>query len=139
MARDSKCIGCSQYKNCKDSSLSWFFFIVGIIATVAIRVVTVLMHLNPFYGKVAWYVGVGGFVIFFIYKFNISQSRNRLIRQNNLLEKTAARKQLTDQDYKVIEAMLCSLTSRKEKINYFFIFILSAAALLIALYIDFLR
>ncbi|MBN2121377.1 MAG: hypothetical protein JW734_10035 [Candidatus Omnitrophica bacterium] len=134
-----KCLNCSQNKNCRDSSASWIFFIIGIIATIAVRVVTVLMHLNPVYGKLAWYIGVGGFVIFFIYKFNVLQSRNRFIVQNNLLNKVASKTQLKDEDYRALEAMLCSLTSRKEKINYFFIFILSAVALAIALYIDFFR
>ena len=40
--------------------------IIGIIATIAIRIVTVLMHWNPFYGKLAWYIGVGGFIIFLL-------------------------------------------------------------------------
>jgi hypothetical protein len=134
-----KCEDCIQNKNCKDSSVSWIFFIVGIIATVAIRVVTVLMHFNPMHGKIAWYIGVGGFIIFFIYRFNINQSKTRLIRKNNLLEKVANRKDFTDEDYNIIGAMLCGLTSRKERINYFFIFVLSAIALLIALYIDFVK
>ena len=135
----NKCIGCSQYKSCKDSSASWIFFVVGIIATIAVRVVTVLMYIDPIYGKLAWYIGVGGFVIFFIYRFNVTQDKARLIKKNDLLEKVALRKDLKDQDYDLIQALLCGLTSRKEKINYLFIFILSALALLLAFYIDFFK
>jgi len=134
-----KCINCDQYKNCKDSSVSWFFFIIGIIATIAIRVVTVLMHLDPVYGKVAWYIGVGGFFVFFIYKFKVSQSRAGLIIQKGLMDKIANQKQLAKDDYDSIEGLLCSLVSRKERINYFFIVILSALALLFAIYMDFLK
>ena len=43
------------------SDLDGTYFIIGIIATVAIRVVTVLTHLDPIYAKVAWYIGVGSF------------------------------------------------------------------------------
>ena len=81
-----KCLNCEEKKNCQDSSVSWIFFIIGIIATIAIRVVTVLMHLNPIYGKTAWYVGVGGFFIFFVYRFRIAQSRVHLIREKELLQ-----------------------------------------------------
>jgi len=42
------------------------FFILGLIATISIRIVTVLMQLNPVYGKVAWYMGVGFFNFLFI-------------------------------------------------------------------------
>ena len=112
---------------------------IGIIATIAVRVVTVLMHVDPLYGKLAWYIGVGGFVIFFIYKFNVTQSKSRIIKKNDLLRKVASRNDLSPEDYDLIQAMLCGLTSRKEKINYFFIFILSALALLLALYIDFFK
>lgn len=134
-----KCITCSEYKNCKDSLASWFFFIIGLIATVAIRVVTVLIHLNPIYAKIAWYIGVAGFFVFFVYKFKINQTRSQAISQRNLVDKISHKKTLTDQDYSLIGAILCGLSSRKERINYIFIFGLSAVALLLAIYMDFIK
>ena len=119
--------------------MSWLFFIIGLLATVAIRVVTVLMHLNPTYGKIAWYVGVGGFLLFFIYKFRINQTRAKVIDERNLVNKIAEQKGLTKDDYSLISAILCSLISKKETINYFFIFALSAIALIVAIYIDLFR
>lgn len=137
--RDEKCITCVEYKRCRDSHVSWLFFIIGLIATVALRVVTVLIRMNPIYGNVAWYVGVAGFFVFFVYKFKVSQARSKLISQKNLVDKIAHQKQLTEEDYSLIGAILCSLSSRKERINYFFIFGLSAVALLLAVYMDFLK
>jgi hypothetical protein len=134
-----QCISCSEYKNCRDSLTSWFFFIIGLIATVAIRVVTVLIHLNPIYAKIAWYIGVAGFLAFFIYKFKIHQARSKIIRQRGLLDKISHNAALTEQDYSVIGAILCGLSSRKERINYVFIFGLSALALILAVYMDFLK
>ena len=134
-----KCINCSERKNCSDSFTSWIFFIIGIIATIAIRVVTVLVHVNPVYSKIAWYVGVGGFFAFFVYKFRINKSRSRVITDRKLLEKVKDRKTLKDEDYNLIAAILCSLNSRKETINYIFIFGLSAIAILLAVYMDFIR
>ena len=134
-----KCINCGQYKNCKDTHASWFFVAIGMIATISIRAVTVLMHLNPIYGKIAWYTGVSGFLIFFIYKFKVSQERAKLIIQKGLMDKIANQKQLEKDDYGNIEELLCGLVSKKERVNYLFIFILSAVALLVAIYMDFVK
>lgn len=134
-----KCASCREYKNCQDSFVSWFFFIIGIIATVAIRVVTVLIHLDPIYGKIAWYIGVAGFFIFFIYKFKVGQARAKLIKERELVDKINDKKELTQDDYAAIGVILCGIGSKKERINYFFIFALSALALVLALYMDFLK
>ncbi|NQT22040.1 MAG: hypothetical protein HQ579_01230 [Candidatus Omnitrophica bacterium] len=134
-----KCIGCREYKRCRDSFASWIFFIVGLAATVAIRVVTVLIHVDPIYAKIAWYAGVGGFFIFFVYKFRVNQARAKLIDQQGLADKINDKEQLTEDDYSLIGVILCALSSRKERVNYFFIFFLSALALLLAIYMDFLK
>lgn len=134
-----KCTDCIEYKNCKDSFGAWFFFIIGIIATVAVRVVTVLIHMNPIYAKIAWYIGISGFFLFFIYKFKVSQNRTKLIRGHDLVRKVNAQKNLERDDYALISAILCGLSSKKERVNYFVIFGLSAIALLLAIYMDFIK
>ena len=136
---DDQCINCSEYKRCKDSFTSWIFFIIGIIATIALRIVTLASQLNPLYGKLAWYIGVMGFFVFFIYKYRGSLNRARLIDQRNLVDKINREESLTKEDYALIAAILCALRSRKERINYFVIFSLSAVAIFLALYMDFLR
>ncbi|MFH0913199.1 MAG: hypothetical protein V1884_02830 [Candidatus Omnitrophota bacterium] len=134
-----KCVDCVEHRRCEDSFTSWIFFAIGLISTIALRVVTVLFNVSPIYGKIAWYVGVGGFFLFFVYKFRISQARYKLIRQNKLVDKISQKDQLTEEDYRLIGAVLCSLSSRKERINYFFIFALSAIALIAAIYFDFIK
>ncbi len=134
-----KCVSCREYKNCQDSFASWFFFIVGIISTVAIRSLSFLVHLGPIYGKIAWYTGVGGFLVFFIYKFKVEQSRAKIIKEMGLVDKINYKEKLTQEDYSAIGAMLCGIGSNKERINYLFIFALSAFALVLALYMDFQR
>lgn len=136
---NKKCIGCREYNNCRDSLASWVFFLIGIIATVAVRLVTILTHTNPLYAKIAWYIGIGGFFIFFVYKFKVSQARSRNINQQNLLDKLNQQNRLSQDDYSLIGAILCSLSSKKERINYLFIFALSAVAILLAVYMDFIR
>ena len=134
-----ECIDCVERRRCRDSFASWIFFIIGLIATIAIRVVTVLINVDPIYAKIAWYIGIGGFFIFFVYKFKVSQTRSKLIEQRKLVDKISQKSQLTKEDYDLISAILCSLSSKKERINYLFIFGLSAIALILAIYFDFIR
>jgi len=136
---EKKCVNCVEYRRCQDSFVSWIFFSIGLIATFALRVVTVLINLDPIYGKMAWYIGVGGFFVFFLYKFRIDQMRSRLISERDLVRKINNKESLDKDDYELTSAILCALSSNKDRINYFFIFILSAAAIIIALYFDFLR
>ena len=133
------CKNCLEYKNCRDSFNSWIFFIIGLIATLAIRAVVMLMYTNVFYAKLAWYIGVGGFFLFFIYKFKINLTRSKVILNRNIIGRIDKGEELEAEDYKVIRAILCGLSSKKEMINYAFIFGLSAIAIIFAVYMDFLR
>lgn len=133
---NNKCLNCREYKNCKDSFTSWVFFIIGIIATIAVRVVTVLIDYNPLYAKIAWYIGILGFFTFFVYKFRVGQKRSKVINELGLTDKINKKEGLQESDYKVIGSILCSLSSKKERINYIFIFVLSAVALIVALLTD---
>ena len=135
----NKSLRCEGLRDCRDSFASWIFFVIGLIATIAIRVVTVFMHIEPVYGKVAWYTGIIGFSFFFIYKFKVSHARAVHIKKSGLSEKIKKNELLDCNDYEIINSILCGLGSRKERINYFFIFSLSAIALMLAIYIDFIR
>jgi len=136
---DKQCKNCREYKNCRDSFSSWIFFIIGIIATISVRVVTVLIHMNPVYAKIAWYVGIVGFFLFFVYKYRVGQARSRAINERNLVDKIRKHEDLEADDYDLVAAILCGLSSKKERINYIFIFGLSAVAVILALYMDFFR
>jgi len=139
MFRNEKCIHCQGRKICRDETISWIFVIIGLVSTVAIRIVTLLMNWDPLYGKIAWYIGVIGFTIFFIYKYKVFASRSEIIDKHNLVDKISRKQALTDNDYEVIGTILCKIRSNKERINFFFIFLASAIALVLALYFDFLR
>ena len=136
---NKKCINCSEHKRCRESSISWIFFIIGLIATIAIRAVTVLVHINPVYGQIAWYVGVLGFLIFFVYKFKVEHARSKLIKNSRLVHKITQDGKIEEGDRKLIGSLLCALSSNKDKINYLVIFVSSAIAVVIAIYLDFLR
>ncbi|NQT06332.1 MAG: hypothetical protein HQ575_02220 [Candidatus Omnitrophica bacterium] len=134
-----RCSECVEYRRCRESFTSWIFFIIGLLATIAIRVVIVLTHVNPLYGKAAWYIGITGFFAFFVYKFRVNKARAKIIETRGLIKKIDGKNKLSDEDYNVLGAILCGLSSRKEALNYLFIFGLSAVALLAALYFDFIK
>ena len=133
------CINCSELKRCRESRASWIFFIIGMVSTISVRVVTVLAHLNPIYGEIAWYIGVFGFLIFFMYKFRVDRARYRLIVKSNLMEKVTFSQTIAPEDRELISSILCALSSNKDRINYLIIFVSSALALLVAGYIDFIK
>lgn len=137
--KNNKCLNCSEYKNCSDSFKSWIFFIIGLLATVAVRMVTLFIDYNILYSKILWYIGVMGFFAFFLYKFQVEANRAKLIKEKDLMNKIKENKGLEKEEYGLISDILCGLSSNKDRINYIFIFGSSVLALLFAVYMDFFK
>jgi len=133
------CTDCFKFNKCVESPLSWIFFAIGLIATVAIRGVNVVLDFSPLWAKILWYVGVAGFFIFFLYKYKHDNQTHKELKKNNLVEKILAKEPISEYEYEVLGSILCKLKSKKEKINYFFIFFFSGVALIAAVYIDFIK
>jgi len=131
-----ECKSCGFRGVCRDSAASWVFFSIGVVATVAMRVIEPLRSVSPLYGKISWYVGVAGFLLFFIYKYLGSRRRSEVIRLSGLKEKLESNSGLTAVDYGVLAELVCSEDNWKERVNFFVIFALSAAALAVALWMD---
>lgn len=132
-----KCRNCKANKICRDEKISWIFVFIGFVSTVAIRVVTVLMDVDPVIGKTAWYIGITGFSVFFMYKYKVFKDREKLIDKMGLVEKVNGRNALKDDEYEVLSIILCEIRSNKERINFLFIFIVSILALIAAVCSDF--
>ncbi|HSX41881.1 MAG TPA: hypothetical protein VLE93_00855 [Candidatus Saccharimonadales bacterium] len=115
-----------------------FYFWIGIIATFAYRIVIFLTGVDPLWLKVAWYIGTIGFVIYFIHRYQISELRSRLIKENGLVAKINNLEDLNAQDKAAMEYIFQTLQSTREKWNYIFIFVASAIALVAAVYLDFI-
>lgn len=125
------------YKRCKDSTTALIFFIIGLIATIAIRAIGIFSSILGEVGsKVSWYVGIIGFLLFFIYKYKIENNRRKTIFENSLLEKISINSELEPKDKEVLGSIICGLISKKDAINYFVIFFSSAVSLVIALLFD---
>ena len=136
--KNTKCSDCKGSKMCAEDNTSWLIIIIGLISTVAIRVVTILIDIDPILGKVAWYVGIVGFVIFFVYKYRVFKKRARIIENRHLVEKLDKKLFLELEDYEAMAIILCNIKSNRERINFLFIFISSFISLLVAIYFDFL-
>jgi len=137
--RNNKCVNCAEYKRCKENAASLVFFIIGLIAIIAVRAVTILEHVKPIYGKTAWYVGILGFFVYFAYKYKIERNRSRVIKTNKLVDKVLQGDRIEKEYREMIGSVLCALSSSKDRINYFIIFFSSAVVLIIAFYLDFLK
>ncbi|MCF7908477.1 MAG: hypothetical protein K9L86_06375 [Candidatus Omnitrophica bacterium] len=141
LKKDKKfiCQDCIRLKTCKESPIAWVFFTIALIATISVRAVNLVLDFNPMLAKIFWYVGISGFTLFFIYKFRRHNLMHRQLKDSQLTPKLLSKQELSDHDYELLGTLLCQLSSKKDKINYFFIFIFSGLALLLAVYIDFLK
>jgi len=113
------------------------YFVCGIIATLAYRIVVVLNHLDPIYVQVAWYIGTIGFIIYFAHRYRVSQKRARIIAEHDLEQKVAQLQGLSEADKQSMEYIFGTLRSTKEKWNSIVIFVSSGIALFIGILIDF--
>jgi hypothetical protein len=134
-----ECINCSRYTECRETAASWFLLFISLIATITIRLVNVVMDFSQLWAKIFWYMGVSGFFIFFLYKFRLDRSTQRQIDRMNLLDRLTDKEQLSVHEYDFLRGILCQLRSKKDTINYFFIFFTSGLALLLGIYQDFLK
>ncbi len=133
-----RCKACAHRRHCQENVWSWFYFIIGLISIVAIRIV-VFLEGYPLYAKIAWYIGVVGFLMFFLYQYKVAKQKTRLINDHGLLAKLNDPGSLSSADYERMRLLLCSLTSFKDKVNFAFIFIISALSLAWAVYVDFMK
>lgn len=124
---------------CQDNASSWFFLFVGLIATVAIRIVNIVMDFSPLWAKSAWYIGVAGFLIYFLYKYRQHRTIRRFLVKSDISRKLKLGAALSKEESAFLSSLLCALRSRKDMINFFVIFLTSVLALLLGVYQDFLN
>jgi hypothetical protein len=102
---------------------------LGLVSAFAFRVIIVLERVEPAWVRPAWYVGAGGYVFFFFYRYRISRKRKNTIRRNRLIEKVRSEECLRGEDRDLVLYLLNSIKSSREDINYAVIFLLSVIAI----------
>lgn len=111
------------------SSFINLFFLVGVVAAFAFRILIVLPHIRPDLFRPAWYLGTIGYVLFFLYRYAISQKRKHTIENYELIPKLKQQTQLSDNERQAVVYLLSSIRKSRENLNYLFIFLLSVLAI----------
>lgn len=111
-------------------------FAVGIIATIAYRIIIVLNYYSALWVEIAWYIGTIGFIWYFIHRYNIENRRDHLIEKLELAKKIEKKEELNDEERQAIVYILTGLKTSLAKWNYIAIFLFSAVALLYAIIQD---
>ena len=104
------------------------FFVIGLISALAFRVLIVFVHTTPELFRPVWYVGIIGYILFFLYRYTISRKRKKAIAEYDLITKLQHNLCLTEEDREVVVYLLFSIQKSRENINYLFIFALSLIA-----------
>ncbi len=113
-------------------------FAVGIIATVAYRIIIILNYYSSLLVAIAWYIGTIGFIWYFAHRYRVQDDRSDLIRDRELARKVK-QGELTPDDRQALLYILKSTSSSKAKWNSIMIFILSGIALAYAIVVDVIR
>ncbi len=106
------------------------FFVVGLVSACSFRILIIFSHTWQDLFRPVWYLGTTGYLLFFFYRFAISQKRKKAIKQYGLIPKLQQSGQLAEEDRQVIVYLLSSIQKSRENLNYLFIFGLSFLAII---------
>jgi len=113
-----------------------FFFLIGIIATFAYRIIIVLNIYSPRLVNFAWYVGTIGFIFYFWHRYRIQNKRERLVEEYNLIE-VVKNSKIKEKEKLALDYIVRTTLTSKSRWNSMFIMILSVVALIVGIVIDF--
>jgi len=110
----------------------WFFFLTGIVATIAYRITFLL---DPLSVKVAWYIGTIGFALYFWHRSAVETKRAKLVKNYQLVESLEKSDIAQDQKAALLYLTKTNVSS-KARFNSAFILWASVAAFFVAAAID---
>lgn len=116
--------------------IRWFFFWVGIIATVAYRIIILLNSYDPLWVKISWYIGTIGFILYFGHRFRVAKRRANLVKDYKLVEAINKTYDIDPQKKIALHYLVKTSLTSKSRWNSAMIFILSLAALILGIYLD---
>jgi hypothetical protein len=104
------------------------FFVIGVLSAISFRALIIFTHTSPHWFRPVWYFGTIGYLIFFLYRYWISQKRKRAISHYGLLEKLRGGGAISGEEREVVVYLLASIVKSREDLNYLIIFFLSFLA-----------
>lgn len=117
----------------------FWMFVVGILATLAYRLIVILNHYSSLWVQIAWYIGTIGFVWYFAHRFNVEARRDGVITDLDLVKKVEGSNAFNQEERLALIYILKSLQTSLAKWNYIAIFVISALALAYGIYQDFIK
>ena len=109
-----------------------FFFLSGIIATIAYRIIFLL---NPFWINVAWYTGTVGFILYFGHRSSVEMKRAKLVKDYKLV-KVLEKSDINEEGKMALLYLIKTSLTSKARFNSAFIFLLSLLVFIVSLTID---
>lgn len=107
------------------------FFVIGLISALSFRALMTIKEIQPHLFRPVWYLGIIGYIFFFGFRYSITRKRKKAISDYNLIKKLEKDSPLSHSDREVIIYILSSLQKSRENLNYLFIFVTSAIAVLL--------
>ena len=117
--------------------ISFSFFLLGIVSAIAFRIIIVFQRIEPEWVRPVWYIGVLGYIGFFMYRYAIARKRKNVIKDFELIEKVRANACLSKEEREVVTYLLSSLKKSHEDTIYLIIFLLSIISILVDLALSF--
>ncbi|WP_292463874.1 hypothetical protein [Methanolobus sp.] len=114
-----------------------FYFWLGIISAILVRMVIIADHYNGLLSKAFFYLGVIGYFAFFAHRYHIATRRVGVLNDLELLRKVEERRPLNETDYEGLEYIVRSISLSKERLNYLVIIVFSLIAIFLSLTLDF--
>lgn len=111
----------------------WFFFVWGMAATIAYRII---IFLQEPWVKAMWYLGTVGFIFYFGHRAHVQKKRSELVLHNNLIT-TVSNMKVAKEKKKALEYLVRTAVTSKSRWNSLLIVWLSVLALGVALIYDF--
>ncbi|RJX31486.1 MAG: hypothetical protein C4531_07440 [Desulfurivibrio sp.] len=109
------------------------FFVIGLMSALSFRALMAIQDLQPAMFRPVWYLGIIGYILFFGFRYSITEKRKKAISAFNLIEKLESGGELTQNDRQAVTYILSSLQKSRENLNYLFIFATSALAIFLDL------
>jgi len=106
------------------------FFIIGVISAISFRILIVFRYHQQHLFRPIWYIGIIGYVYFFLYRWIIANRRKKMIQSFDLLSKLEKEQPLEGGSRKALHYIITSLSKSKENYNYYIIFFLSIIAII---------
>lgn len=110
-------------------------FALGLFSSICFRALLIADSLYPPLFRPIWYGGVLGYCGFFLHRYRIARKRKSAIRAMELIAKVNQNR-LGEEDKKAVSYILSSIDHSKEGLNYLIIFVLSAVAIAMDIYLN---